>query len=192
MAKKGFERATTADIAAVAGLTPGLIHYHFRNKLEILTALVDQMAARHADRLHRRLHEAGPDPRARLAAFIDVHLALDEAVPDAVAVWTALAGEAVRSSDVRAAFRRGLETARAPLLGILQQGIAQGHFSHPDPPAAAAALLALVQGYIMLASTTEDVIPPGSAAEAARRAAAGLVSISVSDLENASYDTFTP
>ncbi len=185
MAAEGFDGATVASIARAAGLTAGLVHYHFKNKLEILTALVDQLAARHADRLRRTLSEVGEDPRARLGAFIDVHLALDAARPDAVAVWTALAAEALRSVPVRAAFRRGLETARAPLGAIVDSGVARGQFSTPDAQAACAAVLAMIQGYLVLAATTDDLIPVGSAAHACRRAAAGLLSIPVAEMEAA-------
>ena len=194
MAKKGFERASVAEIATSAGLSPGLVHYHFQNKLEILTALVDQLAARHADRLRQRLANAGPDPRRRLGAFIDVHLNLEAADAEALAVWTALAGEALRTDAVRRAFHRGLESARAPLVALIQNGIDCGHFSVPAPDpasaaaataaeAAAAGLLAMVQGYFVLAATTDDLIPSGSAAHMCRRAAAGLLSVPLSDLE---------
>ena len=183
MAVKGFDGASVVDIARSADLTPGLVHYHFRNKLEILTALVDQLAARHADRLHRALASAGEDPRNRMAAFIDAHLSLESARPEARAVWTALCGEALRSPTVRLAFRRGVETARAPLLAIIEDGVATGHFSCPDAGAIAGALLAMINGYLVLAATTEDVVPRGSAARACRRAAAGMLGIEISEME---------
>ena len=40
MAQHGYERATIQAIAREAGLTPGLIHYHFKSKQEILVSLV--------------------------------------------------------------------------------------------------------------------------------------------------------
>lgn len=177
MARQGFDGATIADIARAAGLTPGLVHYHFQNKLEILTALVDQLASRHAERLRCALAAAGDDPTRRLAAFIDLHLDIESAQPEAVAVWTALAGEALRAPAVRLAFRRGLESARAPLVAIIEAGVADARFTTPDPSAAAAALLALTQGYLVLAATTDEIIPRGSAAGAARAAAAGLLGL---------------
>ena len=175
MANKGFDGATVADIARAAGLAPGLVHYHFRNKLEILTALIDQLAARHAARLQRGLTDAGSNPRTRLDTFIDLHLSLEGAAPDAVAAWTLIAGEALRSVPVREAFRRGVESARAPLVAIIQHGIDSGHFSVRDARASAGAVLALIQGYLALAATTDDLIVAGTAAVFGRRAAAGIV-----------------
>ncbi|USG63333.1 TetR/AcrR family transcriptional regulator [Brevibacillus ruminantium] len=40
LAEKGYEKASIKDIAAEAKITPGLIHYYFRNKEEILTELL--------------------------------------------------------------------------------------------------------------------------------------------------------
>ena len=35
LAREGYEGASVQAVARVAGLAPGLVHYHFRRKLEI-------------------------------------------------------------------------------------------------------------------------------------------------------------
>ena len=60
MAKRGYDGASVADIAKAAKLTPGLVHYHFESKQEILLELLASLVAR---------HEAGLE--ARLAALDD-------------------------------------------------------------------------------------------------------------------------
>src|SRR5262245_52809409 len=104
MATHGYERATVAEIAEAAGLTPGLVHYHFENKQEILLALVERLAqlwrARAADD-----ERPAPTPRARVGRLIDAWLLLDErADRAAVACWVALASEALRQPAVRAPY----------------------------------------------------------------------------------------
>lgn len=42
MSEKGYEKASIKDIAIQAGITPGLVHYYFRNKEEILIALLTE------------------------------------------------------------------------------------------------------------------------------------------------------
>src|SRR5688572_24235760 len=90
MARQGYERASVADIAAAARLAPGLVHYHFESKLDILLALLDELAAEHHERLGAALDAAGASPRARLAAFIDFHLSTRSADPEALACWITL------------------------------------------------------------------------------------------------------
>src|SRR5258708_36883509 len=40
MAERGYDRTTVRDIAADMGLTSGSIFYHFRNKEELLEAII--------------------------------------------------------------------------------------------------------------------------------------------------------
>ena len=45
IARHGYEKATIQAIAAQAGLAPGLIHYHFKSKQEILVSLIGAIDA---------------------------------------------------------------------------------------------------------------------------------------------------
>src|SRR5215207_4597951 len=86
MARQGYAQATVAAIGKAAGLTPGLLHYHFETKQDILVALVEQLTGALALRVARRLEAAGEGPRARLHAFLDAYVGLGEdADPRAVA-----------------------------------------------------------------------------------------------------------
>jgi AcrR family transcriptional regulator len=44
IARHGYDKATIQAIAAQAGLAPGLIHYHFKNKQEVLVSLIGALA----------------------------------------------------------------------------------------------------------------------------------------------------
>ena len=138
--------------AREAGLAPGLVHYHFTNKLEILLAALGEIVARNERALDTRLAAAADDPRAEVAAFIDVHLGLGgHADPEALACWILLGGEALRQPEVRVAYAAALEGAVARLDGILSRGVARGVFTGASTEAPAAAILATIQGYFVLA-----------------------------------------
>src|SRR3954470_3511156 len=64
MAKRGYDGASVADIARAARLTPGLVHYHFKSKRDILLAVLRDLVARHDAGLDARLAGAGGDPVA--------------------------------------------------------------------------------------------------------------------------------
>ena len=53
MARRGYDGASVADIARAARLTPGLVHYHFKNKQEILLAALRDLVARRDASLER-------------------------------------------------------------------------------------------------------------------------------------------
>jgi AcrR family transcriptional regulator len=49
LAKKGHEKVTIKDIAYQAGVTPGVIHYYFKSKNEIVACLMEQLAQRYSN-----------------------------------------------------------------------------------------------------------------------------------------------
>lgn len=176
MAKRGYDGASINEIAETAGLSPGLVHYHFRNKQEILLASLAELLARHARRLERRLTAAPSDPAQQLDAFIDFHLGLGaDADPEALACWILLSGEALRQAEVRGAFEAALESIIDRLHRIVQGGCDAGHFCCASPRAAAAALVATIHGYFVLAATAPKLVPEGSASLSARSMAKGLL-----------------
>ncbi len=195
MATQGYDGASIGDIARHAGLAPGLVHYHFSSKLEILVEAVRTIAARHEAALDARSaggsvreragdsvrERAGDsvrerDPVRELVAFIDVHLGLGaHAAPDLLACWVLVVAEALREKRVRTEVERVLTSLRARVVDILERGNAAKVFACADVPAAAAALIAIVQGYFAVAATARDVIPSGSAARSTIRMMEGLV-----------------
>jgi TetR/AcrR family transcriptional repressor of bet genes len=175
MARKGYDGASIADVASAAGLTTGLVHYHFKNKLEILLAVLARLVREHDQALAAALAEAEGDARAELALFLDFHLALERADAETLACWITLSGEALREPRVRRAFAAAMAASVEQLAGVLARGAAARQLTCADPAAAAAALMALVQGYYVLAAASPAVVPRGSAAAAARAMAEGLV-----------------
>jgi TetR/AcrR family transcriptional regulator, transcriptional repressor of bet genes len=174
MAERGYERASVAEIAREAGLAPGLVHYHFATKQEILLSLVDALAEGAGQRIDERLAGAGAEPLSRVDAFIDALLERgSRADPAAVACWVAVGAEAIEQPEVREAFGRavlGLRDRLAPLLGA-----AAPHLARRERAGAAAAVLAAVQGYFLLSSAVPGAVPAGSAAPAARAMARALL-----------------
>jgi TetR/AcrR family transcriptional repressor of bet genes len=176
MAKRGYDGASIGEIALRAKLAPGLVHYHFKNKLEILLAATRSLVAEHAALLDRELARAGADPLAQLAAFLDVHLGVGRhANPDALACWVQLGAEALRQRQVRRELDAALVAVTDRLVAIVRRGHACGALRCADPLAAAAAILAVIQGYFALATSARALIPSGSAAACATRMTEGLL-----------------
>lgn len=176
MAKTGFDSASVAEVAKVAKIAPGLVHYHFKNKLEILLAALDQLTHDYDERLDRHLRAASGDPEKELRAFVDAHLHLgDEADPEALACWIDISGESLREPRVRKAFTRFMASVAARIVDILKRGTALELFSCEEPEVAAAAIVATIQGYFVLGATAREIIPRGSAARATMAMCEGLI-----------------
>ncbi|XXF80068.1 TetR/AcrR family transcriptional regulator [Myxococcaceae bacterium GXIMD 01537] len=171
MAERGYERASIQEIARAAGLSPGLVHYHFEDKQEILLTLVEQLSSRGRARVQARLGRAGPSARAQVDAFIDAFLATGaDADPAAVAGWVTISAEAIRQPEVRAAHEKVVRADLEMLEGLVAAAVGKRRAR-----AVAAGLFAAIQGYFVLAASVPGLVPAGSAAGTVKRMAAGLL-----------------
>jgi TetR/AcrR family transcriptional repressor of bet genes len=176
MSKEGYGHATITAIATEAKLAPGLVHYHFENKLEILVALVEDLVARLDERAAALLAAAGDGPRARLYAIVDAHVALGPgADARAVAAWVVIGAEAVRLSEVRVIYTRAvrawLEQLEELVRAVLRVESRRTHHAKRI----AAAILSAIEGAFMLSAASPRTLPQGFAAPMLRRMADGLI-----------------
>jgi TetR/AcrR family transcriptional repressor of bet genes len=169
MARQGYEKATIQAIAAEAGLAPGLLHYHFNSKQEILVSLVTTLAD-YAQQRFAQLAGEAEDPAVRLRAYIEARLGLGPgAAPEIVAAWVMIGAEAVRQPEVREAFQKAVATELALLTDLLTDCLRQRGRPAAGAGHIAAGVLAMMQGAYQLASAAGELMPTGYAAEAALR-----------------------
>ncbi len=175
MTKKGYDCASMADVASEAGLAKGLIHYHFKNKQEILLEVLKDISSRHNKRLIDKLSRQSEAPLEQLNAFIDIHLSLKEFDLELLTCWVVLTGEALRKKRVRTAYNKSVENNNRILEEIIQRGLKDKIFNCPDVKTAASAITAAIQGYLVIAATTPNLIPAGSATQSVKLMAQGLL-----------------
>ena len=171
MATRGYERATVSAIALAAGLTSGLVHYHFRSKQEILLELVERLALKLTARYQALLSD--DSPQGRLDAFIDSRLATGPgADPEAVACWVTVGTEALRQPEVGEVYRRLMRAQRDHLRDHVLSGLPPGSGSADE---AAAAILAAIEGCYQMATAAPELCPSGFAARSVKTMAKGLL-----------------
>lgn len=164
IAEQGYEKATIQLIAQKADLTPGLLHYHFKTKAEILLELVKTLAARSAER-YAALSEGAATPQAKLLAYINARLAKGEgADPEAVAAWVMIGAEAVRQPEVRAVYQEAIASELALLQELLTAYLKSCGKRARNVKQLAAGLMAYMEGAFQLASAAPDAMPTGYAA----------------------------
>lgn len=99
--KKGLPALTLADVSKAAGMSRGIVNFHFESKerllYETLRALSDEYSQNWRDELAR----AGGTPAERLRTLIAADLAERVATPAKVAAWFAFSSEAVARPDYR-------------------------------------------------------------------------------------------
>jgi TetR/AcrR family transcriptional repressor of bet genes len=163
MAERGYEGASIQAIARRAGLAPGLIHYHFERKQQILLEAVRQLRELF-ERRFEALAARAASPRDRLRAFIDARLGRGEgASPTAVAAWVIVGAEAVRQPEVKAVFAEVIGAQRA-LLEALLRDHAGGALGAREAQHLGAIVLAAIEGAFQLSVSAVDVMPRDYAA----------------------------
>lgn len=137
LADHGFAGATIAAVAAEADVAPGLVHYHFDDKAELLDALLGDLVSKLRARTSGSSAEGDP-----LLAYVDGTLRLDER-SDRIAArcWVGVFAEAVRSPTLLARVRRLIDSEVATI-----QARSSGELSPHD----AASVLAFVIGALVL------------------------------------------
>jgi TetR/AcrR family transcriptional repressor of bet genes len=170
MAERGYAKATVQAIARAAHLTPGLIHYHFRSKQEVLIALIEGLA----EVVRRRLRSAAADPEHRLHAAIEAFVGTEAGV-EAEACWVVIGAEAVRQPEVRELYESMMRQVISGFEAIFRDAIQKHGGSAADAPAAALATVAAIEGFFRLGVGAPACVPPGTAARAVRAIADGFV-----------------
>lgn len=182
MAREGYERATIAAIAREAGLTSGLLHYHFAHKQEILVALVERLVARRDARFASRLEAASVSARARLHAFIDAHVELgSDADPRAVGAWVVVGAEAMRQAEVQALYEAALDASMTRLRTLVGACLRELGAPSREASPIAATIVSAIEGAYRISVGAPAVLPKGFASKALRRMADGLIEGSMRD-----------
>lgn len=94
LAARGYARVTLLEVARTAGLSHGLVNFHFDSKELLLEATLTQLAEEYRANWQRHLAEAGPDPGAQLAAMVAAEYDPVVNSPLRIAAWCAFLGEA--------------------------------------------------------------------------------------------------
>lgn len=179
IADHGYERATIQRIATQCDITPGLIHYHFKNKQEILVAVLDELSARLLARYEASLPTqddtatVANQSSSRIDAFISALLSRELGEDQhALACWVAIAAESVHSSEVQVHFDGVMLQQHALLCEALEQ-------EHRCQPALAqeiaTAILAQIQGVFLLSQASPELMREGFALRQVRASIRGML-----------------
>ncbi len=158
MAERGYEKASIQSIAKAAGLSPGLIHYHFKTKLEILIALMTELSDK-ADERYELLATKAESAEDKLMAYIDAALALGEGSDQqAVAAWVIIGAEAVRLEDVRNLYQDVIAKHSNTLVELLIQASSEvgTKLNKKKAKELATFIIASIQGSYQIATTVPD------------------------------------
>ena len=144
-ARSGYDRATTSDICAEAGIGSGTFFHYFPTKLDVLLALLrlgtDEIPAWFEEQRH------STDPLGVIEAFV-LHSAAEMDDPRAPGLVRAV-GAMMSNPDVAAALDRETAVTRDGLRPWVEQAIVRGQIRSDLPAATIVAWIqAVLDGYL--------------------------------------------
>lgn len=167
IAIRGYEKATIQEIAKQAGLTAGLIHYHFRDKREILIALAKHLSDYVYGR-YLKLAETAKTPEERFRAYLEARLGFGKgASTDAVAAWVVIGSEAIRDSEINRVYQEAIASELKLIRELLSAYFAEHKRSQKNLAQLAGAVMSLVEGAFQLSRAAGESMPRNYASESA-------------------------
>ena len=145
LAENGHESVTVKDIAKKAGLHYGVIHYYFKSKDEIVSAMAEATILKY----NRLLSEQAQSiPSASEKLQVSLEFLVDEFIFNKRLnrVFYNLVQMAFENKTVRSALRKQLRAYRRSVAEVLEEGVKNGEFKVNNPVRSASLMVALIEG----------------------------------------------
>jgi AcrR family transcriptional regulator len=169
VAELGIDGATLAKIAGRAGLSTGLLAYYFKDKRDLIHAMLQE----HADALTEQTREAvGPQAdMKRIDAWFDAWFGNEQTEHTFGNISLETWAHATREPELRAYNEERFRIGRESFARHVRAGISEGSIAEDtDPQVAAEMLMALAIGLRVAATLYQKVLPDDRAREVARYA----------------------
>jgi len=145
--RDGLAQVRMASIARTAGVSAGLLHYHFDTKELLFGEVLTYSHELSAELNQRAMAVAGDHPAQRLSSFLDRCLPSDQQRADEWLLWQELALLCIRDPHLAKVGADLYEDLYATVTDIVGEGVAAGVFTtRLDPRLVAETAVALTDG----------------------------------------------
>jgi AcrR family transcriptional regulator len=157
LARRGYAETTLADVASGAGLSRGIVNFHFESKEKLLVATLQFMADEYAAHWRKAISGAGPVPAHQLRALVAADFDRAICTKRKLAAWCAVWGEAKSRPTYQALCGARDESYSQVFIDLCAALKKEGGYAF-DPASAALGLSAMMEGlWLRLMMGTEKV-----------------------------------
>jgi AcrR family transcriptional regulator len=142
--ERGLANVRIADIAELAGMTPGHVTYYFPSKIDLLMRAIGASEEALASDVAQKLGRV-KDPWKRLDKLVELSAASGRGDPGWV-LWFQVWSEAARDMDVARVHDELDARWRGILTDVIRYGVEQGAFATDDPAESALLLSSTIDG----------------------------------------------
>ncbi|MDP4822808.1 MAG: TetR family transcriptional regulator [Aestuariivirgaceae bacterium] len=94
LAEKGFSKLTISDVARKAGLSHGIVNFHFISKDELLRETIIEMESQYCGLMQQARARAAGDPAASIRNRAETEFCDELSTPRIIRAWAAFRSEA--------------------------------------------------------------------------------------------------
>lgn len=145
IAQRGVVGLRVADVARGAGVSPGIVHYYFDTKLDLVRAAFEDNFVRSLERRAGVLDADGAAVPA-LHAMIESYLPVGEETVKAWHVWVELWAAALQDEALHEIHDRTYGQWRSLVADLVRRGQERGELVTGDPAAYANMLVSMLDG----------------------------------------------
>ncbi len=145
LAERGYSRTTLTGVAGRAGISHGLVLFHFQSKENLLAETLDFLAQEYQSNWQAALAAAGAAPDSQLFALIKADFAPEICTPARLSAWCAYWGESQSRPMYQARCGANDDLYNATLEGICAQMNADYGYAH-DPARTARLIRIMTEG----------------------------------------------
>jgi len=157
LARRGYSETTMADVADGAGLSRGIVNFHFESKEKLLVATLQYMADEYSAHWRNALHKAGDEPARQMAMLVAADFDRSICNKRKLAAWCAFWGEAKSRPTYQALCGARDAAYQQVFIDLCADLKRLGGYAY-DPQVAALALSAMLEGLCLrLMMGTEEV-----------------------------------
>ena len=145
LAKRGYSDTTLADVADGAGLSRGIVNFHFESKENLLIATLQFMSEEYGDHWNSALDKAGPSVASRLWAIVHADFDRKICTKRKLAAWCAFWGEAKSRPTYQALCGARDVKYQETVIALCADLKAEGGYDY-EPEPMALSLCAMLEG----------------------------------------------
>ena len=143
----GYAKLTLNHVASLAGLSPGIVNFHFRSKEQLLAATLEYLVEEYEAFWTQALAAAGDSVAEKVEAMIEADFHLQVNSLEKVTVWYAFWAEAQANPTYRERISRQEARYFEDIRALFQRLIEEGGYTGVSADAVAYGISAMMDGF---------------------------------------------
>ncbi len=161
---KGYQSVTIDEIARTAGVSRGLIHYHFGNKEDLLLQIVSSGRSIIGENLNA-ISRGNNTARNKIREALRIYMELATSRLAVAQMMLIAFFEVPHTQRIRSDLLDAFEETRIEFRGLINEGLANGEIKPMDGAVATRLAIGMALETIKMATLEEGAINPDQAAD---------------------------